>query len=132
MSMLVRIEMRDRNTRAQNLLDLRPKFLVRTDLFSRNRDKKIRHSRRQVAERRCKRIPADQHQVRTDIQSGILPRTIGSIVKLSPIRHQSSGSENAVPMRFDNTPIYVACETKIVCIDDQLLQSAKPAPGGAK
>ncbi len=65
----------------------------------------------------------------THVERWILPRQHDAVIERVAIRHQRRRGENSVPMRFDNTFVYIARETEVVRIDDKTeAHASSPTP----
>jgi hypothetical protein len=63
------------------------------------------------------RLAANQDKMAAHIERGIRKGERNRIFKRIAVRHQGSGREDSVPVRFNDAPIHVMRKAKIVGVD---------------
>lgn len=141
MRVLVSVEMGRLNSGSPYSLNLRPQFPL--DFFrgypsraqSRHEsDKRRGKSTLSIQERRNflawrNRCPANQDEMASDSQFRIRPCPLDRIIKRRAIRHQRCTRENSVSMSQNNSLVYAVCQTKVICIENQLFHFQRNALG---
>jgi len=85
--MLVSVEMEWRNTRGQNLLDLCPQFIVRTNASRREPGEKLRYTPRQRIAIPQQRLAPDQDEMAADVKRGVFSGELDRVLESRAIRH---------------------------------------------
>src|SRR5437016_3326518 len=142
--MFVPIEMRQRNARAENLLDLRAQFqfdFAKSDFADRDlltkTDRTSAHLSFAIDEAahnswRRYRWPLSQIQMSADPQSGRFACARDRIFERAAIRHQACAGDDAAAMRFDDPLINLFSETEIISRDNKLLHLVRYSSSAPK